>query len=128
MESLFFFKGVDHLNVFVCLIMTNYPSVPHFDYGPLNYQLHNIHEINAYKINPTFTHRDSIEKNTEHYNFFIPVMKALVDKTRGMLDMDSLLPSLPQTITSPTFFEDFKAYCQSGECDVSYTYQIMHRN
>ena len=56
-----------------------------------------------------------ILESTEHYNFFIPVMKALVDKTRGMLDMDTLLPSLPTTFSSPTFFEDFKTYCQSEE-------------
>ena len=51
----------------------------------------------------------------EQYNFLIPIMKALVDKCHDMLDMSNLLPNLPSTQKSPTFFEDFKSYCRSEE-------------
>ncbi len=55
------------------------------------------------------------ENDGDHYSFLIPVMKALVDKCHDMLNMATLLPTLPTTQMSPTFFDDFKHYCQSAE-------------
>ena len=64
---------------------------------------------NIYTLNITGTGHE------DQYNFLMPVMKALVDKTRGLLDMDALLPQLPTTFMSPTFYDDFKVYSQSSE-------------
>jgi len=51
----------------------------------------------------------------DNYNFLIPVMKALIDKAYQLLNLDINLPSLPSTIRSPTFFDDFKTYCKTKE-------------
>ena len=51
----------------------------------------------------------------DHYSFLIPVMKALVEKCADLLNMDTYLPTLPATAQSPTFFDDFKVYCNTDE-------------
>ena len=42
-------------------------------------------------------------------------MKALIDKTHAMFEMDKYLSHLPAAHLSPTFFDDFKSYCLSEE-------------
>lgn len=54
-------------------------------------------------------------ENGEHYNFLIPVMKALVDKCGDLLNMKTYLPGLPMTHLSATFFDDFKKYIHHEE-------------
>ncbi|CAG0918101.1 unnamed protein product [Notodromas monacha] len=56
-------------------------------------------------------------KNTEHYSFLIPVMKALLDKvgSLGALHLPAWLPSLPTGTNTPSFDEEFQHYCMSGE-------------
>ena len=53
--------------------------------------------------------------NLDHYNFLIPVMKALIEKCTDLLNLTTYLPNLPSTQTSPTFYDDFKDYCLQDE-------------
>ncbi|ESO94157.1 hypothetical protein LOTGIDRAFT_232423 [Lottia gigantea] len=57
----------------------------------------------------------AVRENTDNYSFLIPVLKALIDKAHDLMNLDNYLPSLPSTNQSPTFFDDFKTYCQSEE-------------
>ncbi|KAK3083537.1 hypothetical protein FSP39_025014, partial [Pinctada imbricata] len=59
--------------------------------------------------------KQAVIKNTDNYSFLIPVLKALIEKGQDLLSLDLLLPSLPTTSRSPTFFDDFKQYCMSEE-------------
>lgn len=54
-------------------------------------------------------------ENGEHYNFLIPVMKALVNKSGDLLNMKTYLPGLPTTHLGATFFDDFKMYIHRDE-------------
>lgn len=57
----------------------------------------------------------AIEENSDTYSFLIPVLKALIDKSYTLLNMEIYLPNLPPTARSPTFFDDFRIYC--GGCE-----------
>lgn len=57
----------------------------------------------------------AVRESSDTYSFLIPVMKALLDKARSLLNLDLLLPDLPPTSNSPVFFDDFKTYCLSEE-------------
>lgn len=59
----------------------------------------------------------AIEENSDTYSFLIPVLKALIDKSYTLLNMEIYLPNLPATARSPTFFDDFRIYC--GGCEWS---------
>lgn len=56
-----------------------------------------------------------VTESSDTYSFLIPVMKALLDKARSLLNLDLLLPDLPPTSNSPVFFDDYKTYCLSEE-------------
>ena len=56
-------------------------------------------------------------ENSDTYSFLIPVLKALIDKSYTLLNMEIYLPNLPATARSPTFFDDFRIYC--GGCEWS---------
>lgn len=56
-----------------------------------------------------------VTESSDTYSFLIPVMKALLDKARSLLNLDLLLPDLPPTSNSPVFFDDFKSYCLSEQ-------------
>ena len=56
-----------------------------------------------------------ISDNKDQYNFLMPVMKALIDKCYGLLEIKTYLPNLPNTNNSPSFFDDFKTYCVTDE-------------
>ncbi|XP_060592045.1 neurobeachin-like protein 1, partial [Ruditapes philippinarum] len=57
----------------------------------------------------------AVDDETDNYSFLIPVMKALIDKSYQLLNLDLNLPNLPSTMMSPTFFDDFKTYCKTEE-------------
>ncbi|XP_052812655.1 neurobeachin-like protein 1 isoform X3 [Mya arenaria] len=57
----------------------------------------------------------AVDAGTDHYSFLAPVMKALIDKSYQLFNLDLNLPSLPSTNLSPTFFDDFKTYCKTEE-------------
>ncbi|XP_053386541.1 neurobeachin-like protein 1 [Mercenaria mercenaria] len=57
----------------------------------------------------------AVDAATDNYSFLIPVMKALIDKSYQLLNLDLNLPNLPSTTMSPTFFDDFKTYCKTEE-------------
>ncbi|XP_069107826.1 neurobeachin-like protein 1 isoform X1 [Argopecten irradians] len=60
----------------------------------------------------------AVTENTDNYSFLIPVLKALIDKAFDLLNLDLHLPNLPPTARSPTFFDDFRAYCLTEEWTV----------
>ncbi|KAK7507554.1 hypothetical protein BaRGS_00001489, partial [Batillaria attramentaria] len=43
------------------------------------------------------------------------IIKAVDDKAHTLLTIEHLLPHLPQTTMSPTFFDDFRTYCKMEE-------------
>ncbi|XP_041835153.1 neurobeachin-like protein 1 isoform X2 [Melanotaenia boesemani] len=60
--------------------------------------------------------RRSIQEQTEEmYSFLVPLLRTLLSKVHRLLYMELHLPLLPDTNGSPSFFEDFKLYCNSPE-------------
>ncbi|KAM4560063.1 neurobeachin-like protein 1 isoform 3-T3 [Odontesthes bonariensis] len=60
--------------------------------------------------------RRSIQEKTEEtYSFLVPLLRTLLSKVHRLLYMELHLPQLPDTNGSPSFFEDFKLYCNSPE-------------
>ncbi|XP_025103761.1 neurobeachin-like protein 1 isoform X2 [Pomacea canaliculata] len=57
----------------------------------------------------------TVKENGDNYAFLMPVLKALMDKAHALLTIEHLLPNLPQTTRSPTFFDDFHTYCKTEE-------------
>uniref|UniRef100_A0A182N771 DUF4704 domain-containing protein n=1 Tax=Anopheles dirus TaxID=7168 RepID=A0A182N771_9DIPT len=53
--------------------------------------------------------------NAEQYSFLIPVMKALLEKSRTVLALATHTPDLPATSSGPIFFQDFQTYCASRQ-------------
>ncbi|KAL1394330.1 hypothetical protein pipiens_012033, partial [Culex pipiens pipiens] len=53
--------------------------------------------------------------NSEQYSFLIPVLKALLDKSRTSLGLATSTPDLPATSSGPIFFQDFQVYCTSKQ-------------
>nr|XP_054599164.1 neurobeachin-like protein 1 isoform X1 [Nothobranchius furzeri] len=60
--------------------------------------------------------RRSIQERTDEiYSFLVPVLRTLLSKVSRLLYMELHLPQLPDTSGSPSFFEDFKLYCNTPE-------------
>lgn len=60
--------------------------------------------------------RRSVEQQAdETYSFLVPLLRTLLSKVHRLLYMELHLPQLPDTNGSPSFFEDFQAYCNSPE-------------
>jgi hypothetical protein len=60
--------------------------------------------------------RESISQgDDQHYAFLIPIMKSLIDKCHNLLLMNVQVPNMPFGNVSPTFYEDFREYCQGEE-------------
>ncbi len=55
------------------------------------------------------------QADDQHYAFLIPIMKSLIDKCQSLLLMNVQVPNVPFSNVSPTFYEDFKEYCQGPE-------------
>lgn len=48
--------------------------------------------------------------DTEGYSFLMPVLKALLEKSRVILNLTVHAPDLPPTASGPVFFNDFQMY------------------
>ncbi len=48
--------------------------------------------------------------NDEHYSFLVPIMKALLEKSKTDLALNTNLPALKLRLAGPEFFEHFKEY------------------
>lgn len=60
--------------------------------------------------------RRSVQQQAEEtYSFLVPLLRTLLSKVHRLLYMELHLPKLPDTNGSPSFFEDFQAYCNSPE-------------
>lgn len=59
--------------------------------------------------------RSILEQTEETYSFLVPLLRTLLSKVHRLLYMELHLPQLPDTNGSPSFFEDFKIYCNSPE-------------
>lgn len=60
--------------------------------------------------------RRSVQQQAEEtYSFLVPLLRTLLSKVHRLLYMELHLPQLPDTNGSPSFFEDFQAYCNSPE-------------
>lgn len=53
--------------------------------------------------------------NSEQYAFLMPVLKALLEKSRVVLGLSSHAPDLPPTSSGPVFFNDFQMYSCSNQ-------------
>lgn len=52
---------------------------------------------------------------SERCSWLVPLVRTLLDRAYGALGLQWGLPSLPPTNGSPTFFEDFQAFCATPE-------------
>lgn len=60
--------------------------------------------------------RRSVQQQAEEtFTFLVPLLRTLLSKVHRLLYMELHLPQLPDTNGSPSFFEDFQAYCNSPE-------------
>ena len=57
----------------------------------------------------------SLESDDKHYSFLLPIMKALLEKTKTSLNLQSQVPTLNLRLAGPQFFDHFKDYCHSEE-------------
>lgn len=53
--------------------------------------------------------------DSEHYSFLMPVLKALLEKSRIILNLNVNVPDLPPTTSGPVFFNDFQMYSTSKQ-------------
>ncbi|UYV77905.1 NBEAL1 [Cordylochernes scorpioides] len=54
-------------------------------------------------------------KDSEHYSFLVPVLRALLERLWTPLHLSRQLPALPHLSAGPSFFDDFQSYCQAPE-------------
>ena len=57
----------------------------------------------------------AILQETEHYSFLVPIMKALLEKSKENFKLQVAIPALNLRLSGPEFFEHFKEYSQSEE-------------
>nr|XP_040227141.2 neurobeachin-like protein 1 isoform X2 [Anopheles coluzzii] len=67
-----------------------------------------------YSLNQAMCNAIEVD-NAEQYSFLIPVMKALLEKSRTVLGLATHTPDLPATSSGPIFFQDFQTYCASRQ-------------
>lgn len=53
--------------------------------------------------------------HSEQYAFLMPVLKALLEKSRLILSLTTNVPDLPPTSSGPVFFNDFQMYSTSKQ-------------
>lgn len=53
--------------------------------------------------------------DSEGYSFLMPVLKALLEKSRSILSLDSNVPDLPSPSSGPVFLNDFQMYSGSKQ-------------
>ncbi|XP_060638681.2 neurobeachin-like protein 2 [Anolis sagrei] len=59
--------------------------------------------------------RRSLHSKSETFSWLVPVVRTLMDQCYDTLQLQHVLPSLPPTNGSPTFYEDFQAFCATPE-------------
>uniref|UniRef100_A0A5F8HHG4 Neurobeachin-like protein 2 n=1 Tax=Monodelphis domestica TaxID=13616 RepID=A0A5F8HHG4_MONDO len=57
----------------------------------------------------------ALEAESERCSWLVPLVRTLLDRAYTALGLQWGLPSLPPTNGSPTFYEDFQAFCTSPE-------------
>jgi len=58
----------------------------------------------------------SLEKdNTDHYAYMVPIIKALLDKSKTLLQLNIALPALNPRLSGCEFFELFQSYIKEEE-------------
>ncbi|XP_055643375.1 neurobeachin-like protein 1 isoform X2 [Toxorhynchites rutilus septentrionalis] len=67
-----------------------------------------------YSLNQAIGNAIRVE-NSEQYSFLIPVLKALLEKSRVVIGLASSVPELPDTSSGPIFFQNFQTYCTSKQ-------------
>ena len=69
-------------------------------------------------------------ENTDHYAFLVPIMKALLDKSKAALELNKQLPSLNLRQSGCEFFTEFQSYCEGEEWDYFIQKKIipLHNN
>ncbi|XP_073757181.1 neurobeachin-like protein 2 isoform X5 [Callorhinus ursinus] len=60
-------------------------------------------------------HPNAAAAAAERCSWLVPLVRTLLDRAYGPLGLQWGLPSLPPTNGSPTFFEDFQAFCATPE-------------
>lgn len=60
-------------------------------------------------------HASTAVAASERCSWLVPLVRTLLDRAYGPLGLQWGLPSLPPTNGSPTFFEDFQAFCATAE-------------
>lgn len=53
--------------------------------------------------------------NPDLYSFLMPVMKAMLEKTKDAFELSSNTPDLPDISAGPVFFQDFQSYATSKQ-------------
>ena len=78
--------------------------------------LENCYESVMWALPVFFMVNDDVSaEDSVNYAYLMNVLKALIGKAHTLLTIDHLLPHLPQTAMSPTFFDDFRTYCSTEE-------------
>ena len=54
-------------------------------------------------------------ENDQHYSYLLPIMKALLEKTKTAFNLQGQIPTLNLRLAGPQFFEHFKTYCLTEE-------------
>lgn len=57
----------------------------------------------------------ALHPKSEAFSWLLPILRTLLDQCYASLQLQRLLPSLPPTNGSPTFYEDFQQFCTSPE-------------
>ncbi|XP_031626139.1 neurobeachin-like protein 1 isoform X2 [Contarinia nasturtii] len=75
-----------------------------------------LHELGylLFSINKTLNAAIEVG-DSEGYSFLMPVLKALLEKSRIILNLTVRVPDLPPTTSGPVFFNDFQMYSTSKQ-------------
>ncbi|CAM5094801.1 unnamed protein product [Eretmochelys imbricata] len=57
----------------------------------------------------------ALQPKSEAFSWLLPIIRTLLDQCYDTLQLQHLLPSLPPTNGSPTFYEDFQLFCTTPE-------------
>ncbi|NXO23623.1 NBEL2 protein, partial [Cisticola juncidis] len=59
--------------------------------------------------------RRALQSRSDAFSWLVPIVRTLMDRCYHSLQLQRLLPSLPPTNGSPTFYEDFQIFCGTPE-------------
>lgn len=66
--------------------------------------------------------------HSEEYSFLMPVLKALLDKSRTILNLSVNVPDLPPTSSGPVFFHEFQMYSGSRQWTMFIEKKVTKKN